>query len=76
MLDRAGVVHKVQDGDKPGVLTIEAKDGERNDGYAGFIAQFAFFHNDGSLHRVESGSDRLPGPAYGGAARRGRRHEA
>ena len=28
MLDRAGVVHKVQDGDKPGVLTIEAKDGE------------------------------------------------
>lgn len=51
MLDRAGVVHKVQDGDKPGVLTIEAKDGERNDGYAGFIAQF-IFRDDGSLHRV------------------------
>ena len=48
MLTRAGVVYKVQDGDDPGVLTIEAKDGEQNHGYSGFIAQFTFYA-DGSL---------------------------
>jgi hypothetical protein len=51
MLDRAGVVHKHQDGDDPGVLTIEAKDGARNEGYAYFIAQF-IFREDGSLDHV------------------------